>query len=106
MINDWQNNFTSIYAELTRQQEESKNYMEEYMSRYSQISVTGHSLGGNLALAVAVITNESIRNKITSSVTFNAPGFNSEFVETYREQIQRESHKKINMILSHPYCII
>ncbi|MEI7024798.1 Mbeg1-like protein [Paenibacillus sp. y28] len=85
--NDWLNNATSMYAELTVQQQEAKQYMERYMKPYDPITVTGHSLGGNLALSVTVTADEAVRAKIAETITFNAPGFNRTFIDRHQAVI-------------------
>ncbi|MCA1030224.1 DUF2974 domain-containing protein [Bacillus timonensis] len=86
---DWYNNATTIFSPLAVQQKEAIEYMNKYGQKYNEISVTGHSLGGNIALAGTVGANEEIRNKIVGTFTFNAPGFNQQFIQNNWEVIQQ-----------------
>jgi len=86
--NDWQNNASSVYARQTVQQKDAEAYMADpSMKDYSNISLTGHSLGGNLALYAALTADPQLRDVITSTQTFNAPGFNQEFIQSHKETI-------------------
>lgn len=85
--NDWKTDASLVYSTCTLQQKDVRTYMDEYMKNYSEITVTGHSLGGNLSLYAAVALDESIRDKIKGCYSFNGPGFNKEFLEQYKDSI-------------------
>jgi len=91
--NDWDNNLTSIYALETRQQLKAKEYMEKYAEQYDQLTLTGHSLGGNLALYATITADSHIKEKIVTTDTFNAPGFNKEFLTSHKEELAKVTSK-------------
>jgi Protein of unknown function (DUF2974) len=87
-LNDWKNNGSSVYEKLTWQQREALEYINKYGEKYGAISITGHSLGGNVTLASAVLAKSEIRDRITGVFTYNAPGFNKEFLDTNEAAIK------------------
>lgn len=77
--NDWKNNFTTTYALEARQQADAREYIKALMDKTEQtdqLYITGHSLGGNLALYASFNLTEEFREKLVTVSTFNAPGFN------------------------------
>lgn len=66
-------------------------------SRYRSITVTGHSLGGDLALVSTVFNcnNENI-DKIQRSVSFDGPGHPPAFFEKYNQQIAMVKDKLVH----------
>lgn len=84
---DWDNNGTTLYKVETVQQAEAIEYLNTVGEKYDHISVTGHSLGGNNSLAGSLLANGEIRDKIWAVRTFNAPGFNREFLIKNDERI-------------------
>lgn len=86
--NDWKNNASTSYEAESVQQYKARLYMESQAKRYNNITVTGHSLGGNLALYATLTATSEIQQKIANCSTFNAPGFNKEFTITYQHSIQ------------------
>ena len=61
----------------TMQQRAMNNFMKD-LSAYDSIYLTGHSLGGNLAVSGAV--GFKYPSKIKGVMTFNAPGQNAAFM--------------------------
>ncbi len=88
---DWDNNGTTLYKVETVQQAEAIEYLNEVGEKYDYISVTGHSLGGNNSLAASSLANDDIRDKIWAVRTFNAPGFNREFLNANEDRIAEMS---------------
>lgn len=87
---------------LTNQQADVTEFMKnisqsEYIKDYKSISITGHSLGGNLAEHACIIStvDKSINldSKIDRCVSFDGPGFSTEYFED-KEGIA-EAAKKI-----------
>lgn len=56
---------------------------------YDNITVTGHSKGGNMAMYVTVILSD----KIARCVSFDGQGFNNEFCKHYADQISKVQSK-------------
>lgn len=79
--NDYKTDFALAYETKTPQQK----MVDEYFLRFGELSgrpftLTGHSLGGNLAVYGAVCAPEKARRNITGCCAFNAPGFNEDFI--------------------------
>lgn len=87
-LNDWKNNGTTAYALQSLQQGEAKAYMDNFkLDGSSELYLTGHSLGGNLALYSSFILPDNLRNHLTSATTFNAPGFNGAVLDEHKAAI-------------------
>ena len=86
-------------GEFTRQEIYAAVYINTVLndSRYKSITVTGHSLGGDLALVSTVINcnNENI-DKIQRSVSFDGPGHPPAFFEKYNKQITMVKDKLVH----------
>ncbi len=72
---------------------EMNNFMED-LEGYDSVYLTGHSLGGNLAVSGAVGFEDT--DKIKGVYTFNSPGQNYAFCETHKEGIAAVSDKTVN----------
>ncbi|SCW70875.1 Protein of unknown function [Paenibacillus tianmuensis] len=91
--NDWKNNTSTSYEEESVQQHKARLYMESQAKLYNNITITGHSLGGNLALYATLTAPGETQEKIANCSTFNAPGFNKEFTVTYQHSIRHMREK-------------
>ncbi|MDH6371335.1 hypothetical protein M2444_003134 [Paenibacillus sp. PastF-3] len=86
--NDWKNNGTTAYSTEAIQQAEAREYMESFKTDGSyDLYLTGHSLGGNLALYSSFILPEDLRKYLVSASTFNAPGFNGDVLNKFKSNI-------------------
>ena len=84
--------------ELTDQQADATKYMEElyygkYLDKYDHISITGHSLGGSLAMHSAISAPEGMQDKIDRVTSFDGPGFSDEYLKAHKEGIERVKEK-------------
>ncbi|WHY20943.1 DUF2974 domain-containing protein [Paenibacillus sp. G2S3] len=87
-LNDWKNNGTTAYAIESLQQAEAKEYMDNFNIDGSyELYLSGHSLGGNLALYSSFILPEDLRKYLVSASTFNAPGFNGDVLDRFKSNI-------------------
>lgn len=83
----------------TEQQAEVRRMFEnpeirDILSRYDHISMTGHSLGGNLAeYATIASVDYGFDYKVDQCVSFDGPGFSDEYIEGHREQIDKVNGK-------------
>lgn len=87
--NDWKNNGTTAYEIESVQQADARKYIENLQRQGvlkpgDNLYLTGHSLGGNLALYSSFVLPEELRQHLVSATTFNAPGFNAEVLDKYR----------------------
>lgn len=98
-LNDWLGADAALaWDEETRQQEEMKKFMEGFES-YHNITLTGHSLGANLAMYAAVTF--PYPNKIFGVYAFDGPGFNLAFINEHYEEISRVSDRIYNFQQEH-----
>jgi hypothetical protein len=90
---DWYNNATTVFSPLSVQQKNAIDYINRIGKNYDSLNLTGHSLGGNIALAATVGAMKEIRDKIVSTFTYNAPGFNRDFLNHHWEGINEMKSK-------------
>lgn len=89
--NDWKNNFQTLYKMESPQQKDVEaymNYIQEKLTAADELYLTGHSLGGNLALFATFILPKALRDKLVTVTTFNAPGFNRHVLKQYENIIK------------------
>lgn len=86
---DWRDNL-EIFLGITKQQLEIGRWFHELKTEKA-ITLCGHSKGGNLALYLGVTCNEEKLNRISSIMTFNAPGMNDDMMKQYQERILDEA---------------
>lgn len=92
--NDWINaNLALLGNEMTDQQFEMKKFMND-IKEYDNIYLTGHSLGGNLAMYGAIVYEEP--KKIRHVYSFDGPGFNEKFIRIYADKIKAVENKISN----------
>lgn len=75
------------------QQDDMNDFMAD-LDKYDSIYLTGHSLGGNLAVSGAV--NFDDPEKIKGVYTYNAPGQNSAYITTHASGILSVADKITN----------
>ncbi|MFB9324436.1 Mbeg1-like protein [Paenibacillus aurantiacus] len=85
--NDWKNNLSTSYADESIQQAEAEAYLENFAEYDGKLYMTGHSLGGNLALYASFILPEGQKDQLVTATTFNAPGFNRGVLTEYADRI-------------------
>ncbi len=91
--NDWADNGESICLADTKQQIEALNFIESLP--YENITVTGHSKGGNKAMYVTILSD-----KIKHCLSFDGEGFSVEFMDKYACEIAQRAHLINNWSLS------
>ncbi|MBR1703376.1 MAG: DUF2974 domain-containing protein [Lachnospiraceae bacterium] len=97
---DWiQADLQILYGGLTAQEQAACQYMNEIadspaFDKYQKIALTGHSLGGNLALVSTIYTateegkkNTDLASRIVQSVSMDGPGHPQEFIDKYQDAI-------------------
>ena len=92
-VKDWiAGDFGMLNNTDTWQQEMGREFVrrmyEQYGDEYDGFAFTGHSLGGNLAIDAAINAPAGMRDKITSVVGLDSPGFPKEYWDKYRQQIE------------------
>lgn len=81
---EWPDNVEGLNESDTQCQIEALDYIESLP--YENITVTGHSKGGNKAMYVAITSD-----KVTRCVSFDGQGFSQEFLDKYWAEIEEKS---------------
>jgi len=85
----WTDNFKGGYENDTKMQKLSADFVRNECSAYNNITVTGHSKGGNLSQYVTVACSGQIKN----CVSFDGQGFNEEFINSNKEAVSEAAGK-------------
>jgi len=103
VIHDWLfADFGLLNSTKTNQQAETEKYADELIKRgiidkYDFLAATGHSLGGNLATHLNIISaipgREKLYDKLKQVVNMDGPGMSHDYIKKYIEQIARTSTK-------------
>lgn len=93
---EWGDNIAGLNRSDTYAQKEALNYINGLP--YDDITVVGHSKGGNKAQYVAITSD-----KVSRCVSMDGQGFSKEFLEKYRDEIIKNAHKIKNYSLSTDY---
>lgn len=96
---EWKDNVEGLNRTDTKYQKEALHYIEGLP--YSNITVVGHSKGGNKAQYVAIVSD-----KVKRCVSMDGQGFSGEFINKYWAEIQSKSKKIKNYSLSNDYVHI
>lgn len=100
--NDWvESDFKLLNSTLTTQQGEAYEFMKrisksDYIKNYDSLALTGHSLGGNLAMhsmVVSALPEVNLQGKIKTCVNFDGPGFSDEYVKEHMPEIKQVTDK-------------
>lgn len=78
---EWVDNVEGLNVTDTQCQKEALDFIESLP--YDDITVTGHSKGGNKAMYVAITSD-----KVTRCVAYDGQGFSQEFIDKYWAEIQ------------------
>ena len=81
----WKEDFALAYKEQIPAQESALNYLRSAIGIFSgQVTVCGHSKGGNLAVYAGTHVIGLRQNKIKKIISFDGPGFDFSFVPKNR----------------------
>ena len=106
---DWvENDFGLLQNKETSQQKEVR-YMMEYYKKTGQLedceklTVSGHSLGGNLASHAALVLTEDgfedLYEKLDKVYNLDGPGVSQKYLEAHSQQIEKVANRDI---IQHP----
>jgi hypothetical protein len=84
--NEWNDNGAGAYEDKTQEQIDALNYVNGL--NYDNITVTGHSKGGNKAQYVAILSP-----KVSECISINGQGFSNEFISMYNNEINKNEFK-------------
>ncbi|MCH5191041.1 MAG: DUF2974 domain-containing protein [Oscillospiraceae bacterium] len=79
----WKENFNMLFTSPVGSQKLSVPYVEKVASKFNgEITLIGHSKGGNLAIYSGVMCSDDIKGKISEILCFDNPGFTEEFINS------------------------
>ena len=93
---EWEDNGQGAYEYDTTEQIDALKYINNL--GFNNITVTGHSKGGNKAQYVAVLSS-----KIIKCISVNGQGFSNEFISKYKDQINQNKSKIISINSKYDY---
>jgi len=98
IVKDWvQADMTIMNGDMTAQELAACRYLDyignnDALKKYQDIAITGHSLGGDLALVSTIYTatdecKTDMSSRIKQSVSMDGPGHPQEFLDKYEDAI-------------------
>ena len=96
---EWYDDVDGLHGSDTVCQKAAFDYLESLP--YADITVVGHSKGGNKAQYLAIVSD-----KVTRCVSMDGQGFSGEFIEKYAEKIRANADRVRNYSLSRDYVHI
>lgn len=96
---EWKDNVEGLNTSDTECQKMSLDYIESLP--YDDITVVGHSKGGNKAMYVTITSD-----KVTHCVAMDGQGFSQEFLDKYRAEIEANGFRITNYSLDTDYVHI
>lgn len=98
---EWDDNGNGAYEYDTKDQERALFYINDL--EFDNITVTGHSKGGNKAQYVSVLSP-----KIKRCISVNGQGFSNEFIKKYSEDIENNKYKIVSINCKYDYvnCLL
>ena len=101
---EWHDNGEGGYLSDTSQQQLAAEYVNNLPDSYgNNMTVTGHSKGGNKAQYVTIVTD-----RITKCVSYDGQGFSEEFLEKYAAEIAKKSQSIVSISASDDFvnCLL
>ena len=96
-ITGWKENCNMLFTSPVGSQTLSVPYVEKVASKFKgEITLIGHSKGGNLAIYSGVMCSEDIKERITEILCFDNPGFTDEFINS-KKYLESE-HKIVKFV--------
>ncbi len=92
----WADNVRGEFLSDTKMQKLADDFVRYDCGVYDDITVSGHSKGGNLAQYVSILND----GRVNRCVSFDGQGFGHEFINRYREEIMRAG-SRIKSISAH-----
>lgn len=86
-VDAWTDNFEGAYERETKIQQIAGDFVHYECSEYEEITVTGHSKGGNMAQFAAITCNDNVKR----CVSYDGQGFGEEFIKSHRKEIKAAS---------------
>lgn len=95
-VDEWKDNGQGTYKYETVEQIDALNYINNL--EYDNITVTGHSKGGNKAQYVTILSP-----KVSKCISVNGQGFSDKFINKYKEEIKNNKSKIISLNVKYDY---
>lgn len=96
---EWHDNVLGLYQSDTACQQEALAFIESLP--FDNITVTGHSKGGNKAMYVTLLSD-----KVKRCLSMDGQGFSKEFYDKYWAEVQKKGHLIKNYSLDDDYVHI
>lgn len=94
-ITGWKENFNMLFTSPVAAQKLSVPYVEKVAKKVKgNITLVGHSKGGNLAIYAGTMCNDETKTKIIEIQSFDSPGFTKEFIESEKHLATEEKIAK------------
>lgn len=101
---EWHDNGEGGYLSDTNQQQMAADYVNGLPNKYgNNLTVTGHSKGGNKAQYVTIVTD-----RIAKCVSYDGQGFSEEFLQKYADEIVKKSQSIVSISASDDFvnCLL
>ncbi|HBM98594.1 MAG TPA: hypothetical protein DD413_04140 [Ruminococcus sp.] len=101
---EWHDNGQGGYLSDTSQQQTAADYVNGLPDKYgNNMTVTGHSKGGNKAQYVTIVTD-----RIAKCVSYDGQGFSEEFLQKYTDEIAKKSQSIVSISASYDFvnCLL
>ena len=99
----WKDNIQAAYDDDTLCQETMLDFANKLKKKgYSDITITGHSKGGNMAQYVTLLSDDLVDR----CISFDGQGFNDHFIEKYKDEIAQNSGKIKSICAKNDYVSI
>lgn len=101
---EWHDNGQGGYLSDTNQQQMAADYVNGLPDKYgNNMTVTGHSKGGNKAQYVTIVTD-----RIAKCVSYDGQGFSEEFLQKYADEIAKKSQSIVSISASDDFvnCLL
>jgi hypothetical protein len=101
---EWHDNGEGGYLSDTDQQQKAADYVNTLPENYgNDMTVTGHSKGGNKAQYVTIATD-----RIGKCISYDGQGFSEEFLEKYKNEIAEKSNRIVSIAASNDFvnCLL
>ncbi|HAG70327.1 MAG TPA: hypothetical protein DCL38_10215 [Lachnospiraceae bacterium] len=98
----WLDNVRGEFIVDTKMQKMAEDFVKYDCGEFEDLTVSGHSKGGNLAQFVTV----TCADRISRCVSFDGQGFNSEFLKVHEKEIEKARDKIHSVCANNDYVNI
>lgn len=81
--NEWADNLNAAYEKETFPQTEALSYVKQIAGKFGDVTLIGHSKGGNKAMYATILCDDVVR-----CVGFDSQGFSINFIRAYESKIK------------------